>query len=128
MRRVSTITSLSLCALLFASVSLAQQTSTVATAATVSVPNLIRYSATLKDAQGAALPSATTGVTFSIYKQQDGGAPVWMETQNVTTTPTAITMCCWEARPQPACPAICSRSRSNAGWVCRCRDKQSRRA
>ena len=61
----------------------AQQPSTVATAATVSVPNLIRYSGTLKDAQGAALPSATTGVTFAIYKQQDGGAPIWMETQNV---------------------------------------------
>ena len=24
------------------------------------------------------------GVTFAIYNQQDGGAPVWMETQNVT--------------------------------------------
>jgi hypothetical protein len=24
------------------------------------------------------------GVTFAIYKQQDGGAPVWMETQTVT--------------------------------------------
>ncbi len=53
--------------------------------ATSAVPNLIRYSATLKDAAGAALPATTVGVTFSIYKQQDGGAPVWMETQNVTT-------------------------------------------
>ena len=33
----------------------------------------------------AQLSSSTTvGVTFAIYKQQDGGAPVWMETQNVT--------------------------------------------
>ena len=38
----------------------------------------------LKDAQGANLSPATLGVTFAIYKQQDGGAPVWMETQNVT--------------------------------------------
>ena len=39
----------------------------------------------MKDAQGAALSSSTAvGVTFSIYKQQDGGAAVWMETQNVT--------------------------------------------
>ncbi len=52
---------------------------------TSAVPNLIRYSATLKDASGVALPATTVGVTFSIYKQQDGGAPVWMETQNVTT-------------------------------------------
>ncbi len=50
-----------------------------------SVPNLIRYSATLKNMQGAASVTPTTvGVTFSIYKQQDGGAPVWQEMQNVT--------------------------------------------
>jgi hypothetical protein len=64
---------------LLVSICSAQQT------ATTSVPNLIRYSGTLKDAQGAALSSSTAvGVTFSIYKQQDGGASVWMETQNVT--------------------------------------------
>jgi trimeric autotransporter adhesin len=69
--------------LLLVSISSAQQTSTTA------VPNLVRYSGTLKDAQGAALSSSTAvGVTFSIYKQQDGGASVWMETQNVT--PDAI--------------------------------------
>ena len=49
------------------------------------MPNLIRYGGTLKDAQGAALASSTVGVTFAIYNQQDGGAPMWMETQNVTT-------------------------------------------
>ncbi len=52
--------------------------------ATTSVPNLIRYGGTLKDASGAPIASAT-GVAFAIYKQQDGGAPVWMETQNVST-------------------------------------------
>jgi hypothetical protein len=52
---------------------------------TTSVPNLIRYSASLKDGQGAALPANTpVGVTFAIYNQQDGGAPIWQETQNVT--------------------------------------------
>ena len=65
--------------LVLSAVSRAQQPATSA------VPNLIRYSSTLKDASGAALPATTVGVTFSIYKQQDGGAPVWMETQNVTT-------------------------------------------
>jgi len=50
-----------------------------------SVPNLIRYSGALKNLQGAASVTPTTvGVTFSIYKQQDGGAAVWQETQNVT--------------------------------------------
>ena len=47
------------------------------------VPNLIRYGGTLKDAYGSPLV-ATTGVTFAIYKQQDGGAPIWLETQNIT--------------------------------------------
>jgi hypothetical protein len=84
MRHVRGPILLALCTLLVC-ICAAQQPSTIATATTVSVPNLIRYSGTLKDAQGAAVPSATTGVTFAIYKQQDGGAPIWMETQNVAT-------------------------------------------
>ena len=82
MRRISLSLSLALSALLLASISSAQQASTTA------VPNLIRYGGILYDVRGAPLASATTGVTFAIYKQQDGGAPVWMETQNVTTDAT----------------------------------------
>ena len=59
------------------SISSAQQTSTTA------VPNLIRYSGTLKD-PGVVSLGTPLGVTFAIYKQQDGGAAVWQETQNVT--------------------------------------------
>ena len=77
MRRTSMTVVLALATLLFVSTSSAQQTSTTA------VPNLIRYGGTLKDGNGAPI-EATTGVTFAIYKQQDGGAPVWQETQNVT--------------------------------------------
>jgi trimeric autotransporter adhesin len=77
MRRISLAAVLSLTSLWFGSIGSAQQSATTA------VPNLIRYGGTLKDASGAAI-AATTGVTFAIYKQQDGGAPVWMETQNVT--------------------------------------------
>ncbi len=54
-------------------------------APTTTVPNLIRYGGALKDAQGAPLASRTAGVTFAVYTQQDGGAPLWMETQNVAT-------------------------------------------
>jgi hypothetical protein len=54
--------------------------------ATTAVPNLIRYSGTLKDTQGTPLaPDTTVGATFAIYKQQDGGAAIWQETQNVRT-------------------------------------------
>jgi len=78
MRRFRTTIVLAFATFLSISICSAQQT------ATTSVPNLVRYSGTLKDAQGAALSSSTAvGVTFSIYKQQDGGAAVWMETQNV---------------------------------------------
>jgi hypothetical protein len=55
----------------------AQQTTAVG-----AVPNLINYSGVLKDGSGKVLTSIT-GVTFLIYSEQQGGAPVWMETQNV---------------------------------------------
>src|ERR1039457_1346367 len=71
--------------LLLIPMSFAQQTSTSAAAsvsaqaATNTVPNLIRYSGTLKGEQGAAASlSATVGVTFAIDKQQDGGAPIYI--------------------------------------------------
>jgi hypothetical protein len=92
MRRLSI--ALTLATLLLISIASAQQTTTAAPqtatstqlTATTAVPNLIRYTGTLKDAQGAALASTTPlGVTFAIYNQQDSGAAVWQETQNVTT-------------------------------------------
>jgi hypothetical protein len=46
------------------------------------VPTLVNYSGTLTDANGKSL-SGTVGVTFSLYKDQQGGAPLWLETQNV---------------------------------------------
>ncbi len=80
MRRFHTTAALVLVTSLFVSTCLAQQTPTT------SVPNLIRYSGTLKDAQGAALAPATpVGVTFAIYNRQDGGAAIWVETQTVTS-------------------------------------------
>jgi hypothetical protein len=79
MRRVASSWALIVCSLVIASAGFAQQASITA------VPNLIRFGGTLKDAQGAPLASSTVGLTFAIYKQQDGGAAVWMETQSVAT-------------------------------------------
>ncbi len=84
---------LAFCAM-FAGICAAQQASSVAAATTVSVPNLIRYSAALKDARGAALPTATTGVTFAIYNQQDGGAPPGWRRKTWPAMPAATTACC----------------------------------
>ncbi len=47
-----------------------------------SVPNLIRFGGVLKDANGTVI-TTLSGVTFLIYKDEQGGAPLWMETQNV---------------------------------------------
>ena len=62
-----------------ASISFAQQSST----STSSVPNLIRYSGTIRDLSQSRMPGTALGVTFAIYQQQDSGAPLWLETQNV---------------------------------------------
>jgi hypothetical protein len=57
----------------------AQQT----TALSYSVPRLIRYSGMATDPQGKH-PSGTMGATFALYKDEHGGAALWIETQNVT--------------------------------------------
>jgi hypothetical protein len=59
----------------------AQQPEPSATSAAV-VPRLVSFSGKAVDAQGKPL-SAIAGVTFTIYKGQSDGAPLWMETQNV---------------------------------------------
>ncbi len=51
-------------------------------AAQTSVPHLVQFSGVLKDA--AARPVVgVTSVTFAIYADQEGGAALWSETQNV---------------------------------------------
>jgi hypothetical protein len=46
------------------------------------VPRLIRFSGTLKDTDGK--PAANSlELTFSLYQFEDGGSPLWVETQTV---------------------------------------------
>lgn len=49
---------------------------------TLPVPRLVKFAGTLKDAQGNPR-SGVVGVTFAIYREQEGGAALWVETQNV---------------------------------------------
>jgi len=58
------------------------QERTEAPAQTPVVPRLVKFSGALKDSGGKPL-SGVAGVTFSIYKDPEGGAALWMETQNV---------------------------------------------
>ena len=47
------------------------------------VPTQVNFSGTLTDSNSKRL-SGTVGVTFYLYKEQQGGSPLWVETQNVT--------------------------------------------
>ncbi len=46
------------------------------------VPRLLQFSATLKDAAARPLAGAAS-VTFALYAEQEGGTALWSETQNV---------------------------------------------
>jgi hypothetical protein len=59
---------------------LAQQQSDAAS--TNAVPRVVNYSGILADLNGKPL-TQITGVTFFLYTAQQGGAPLWVETQNV---------------------------------------------
>jgi hypothetical protein len=49
----------------------------------VSVPHLIRYSGVLKEVAGRPVQGKVQ-ITFAFYKDEQGGEPLWMETQEVT--------------------------------------------
>ncbi|HTZ95243.1 MAG TPA: tail fiber domain-containing protein [Terriglobales bacterium] len=46
------------------------------------VPPLVKFIGTLTDINGKPL-SGMVGVSFYLYQEQQGGSPLWMETQNV---------------------------------------------
>jgi hypothetical protein len=60
----------------------AQQSAIPASATESTVPRVINYSGTLADLSGKPL-TGVAGVTFFLFKDDKGGAPLWMETQNV---------------------------------------------
>jgi hypothetical protein len=53
-----------------------------ASAGSAIVPPVVKFSGVLKDANGKAV-SGVAGVIFLLYLDEQGGAPLWMETQNV---------------------------------------------
>ncbi len=63
----------------------AQQTtdnSAPTTSSASSVPHLVRYSGTATGVDGKPL-TGTVGITFLLYSSEQGGSPLWLETQNV---------------------------------------------
>jgi hypothetical protein len=63
----------------------AQSASSGSTAS--SVPPLVNFNGVLADTNGKPL-TGTVGVTFYLYQEQQGGAPLWLETQNVQADKT----------------------------------------
>jgi trimeric autotransporter adhesin len=55
--------------------------------ASTDVPKLVRFSGKAMDDDGKPL-SGAVGVIFSLYKDQQGGSPLWVETQNVQADAT----------------------------------------
>jgi hypothetical protein len=49
---------------------------------TAVVPPLVSFNGVLTDGNGKPI-SGVAGVTFALYKDEQGGAPLWLETQNV---------------------------------------------
>ncbi len=66
--------------LLMATMTVAQSTGGVEPSATV--PQLVKFTGVLKDGPGR-VRKGVIGVTFAVYKDQDGGSSLWRETQNI---------------------------------------------
>jgi hypothetical protein len=82
MRQIRVVT-LSLLLMLLSVSLFGQAQQTAAANSDAVVPPLVRFSGTLTDPNGKPLTNVV-GVTFSLYSEQKGGAPLWLETQNVT--------------------------------------------
>jgi len=65
----------------------AQPSAGANTSSTAVVPPLVRFSGVLADDHGNPL-AGVVGVTFALYKDAQGGAPLWLETQNVSPDKT----------------------------------------
>jgi hypothetical protein len=79
--------SVSICVLLICiAVSVSAQQAAPAAANAV-VPPVVKFSGVLNDVNNKPM-TGPVGVTFSLYKDSESGAPLWMETQNVTPDKT----------------------------------------
>lgn len=83
--------------------------------ATSVVPRLINFRVWFGGSDGKPL-TGTVGVPFSVFKDQEGGAPLWFETQNVQAIIPAGTRFCWERAIPTDYLCSCSLPVKRAGW------------
>src|SRR5262245_30648375 len=62
--------------------SITDRASSPGASAGVTVPRVITFRGNLRDRSGQPL-SGVVGLTFAMYKDQEGGQPLWQEVQNV---------------------------------------------
>jgi hypothetical protein len=60
----------------------AQQAAPLPSTESATVPHLVKFSGNVKDLNGKPL-TGIAGLTFALYKEDRGGAALWLETQNV---------------------------------------------
>ena len=72
--------------LICSAISLSAQQAALAAANSV-VPPVVKFGGVLTDTNNKPV-TGTVGVTFSLYQQSQGGAPLWVETQNVSADKT----------------------------------------
>ena len=58
------------------------QNAQISSSTNVTVPRLVRFGGTAKELNGSPV-TGVVGMTFALYSEQSGGAPLWLETQNV---------------------------------------------
>ena len=112
--------------LICCAVSLSAQQAVLAAANAV-VPPVIKFSGVLTDASSKPM-TGTVGVTFSLYKESQSGAPLWIETQNVTSIRLAITQSCSDLPLAKVFPPIHLRQVKPVGWVCKRKGKPNSHA
>jgi hypothetical protein len=98
--------------LLVCSLLSAQQTSSQSAV----VPRLMNFSGKAIDAQGKTI-SGIAGVSFAIYKDESGGSPLWLETQNIQADAKGHFSVQLGATKPEACHSIYSPRAKLAGWA-----------
>jgi len=107
--------------------SMAAQTSGNRPASAQVPPPLIQFSNVATDEGGNPL-SGAVNITFSLYNSQQGGEPLWTETQsNVQLDPTGHYSVQLGITKPNGYPRLCLPRVKRAGWECRSRSRRSNR-
>ena len=113
--------------LLCSLVSHAQQT--ISTNTNAVVPPLVNFSGVLTDVNGKPITTTgVVGVSFLFYSEQEGGAPLWMETQNVQPDKNGYYTVMLDRPAAPDCRRTFLLPAKHTGWPCRWWGKPSSRA